>query len=147
MDSVLRDRSILSSEDIVNDTVRLALCAYREATNAIKRATIAFVESIEEVPVTRIGTSDCYCFSVSLHEVMNNGFILSPFYYDVRRQKEELIAMIQKSKNLEFLKHFEEIANSGKRIIRSGNVSHYQYYAPSVVQAIQHFISEEKDYV
>lgn len=120
-----------------------AIQAYKDATRYMKEATIAFINSIEELPVKRIGGETSSCFAVSTTTISNNGGILSPFYYDVKKQKEDLIEIVVNSKDIGFLKTLEEIADNGKRTIKNGGISFQQVYAPTVVSALKDFFKEE----
>lgn len=134
--------------DNVSETkVADAIALYKTAIASMKKATITFINSIEEIPVKRIGGENSGCFSVSASTVMSNNFILSPFYYDVKKQKETLIELVEKSRDFEFIKVITEIAENGKRVIRSGGSSYHQIYAPNVVSALKTFIKEEDVHV
>lgn len=122
--------------------IKEALNAYREATRSMKIATIAFINSIEEIPVERKGN----CFTVSFSTIQENGGILSPFYYDVKKQKETLIDIVENTRDIDFIKILTEIAENGKRTVRCGNTSFQQIFAPSVVEALKNFIKEEEMY-
>lgn len=120
-----------------------AISNYMKAIEEFKTLCIDFVNSIEEIPINRIGDNNSHCFSISFSTISDNDFILSPFYYNTQMQKKELIKIITCSKNIEFVKVFEEIAEKGKRTVRVGTSSYQQVYSPHVVSALKTFIKEE----
>ena len=120
-----------------------AITDYKNAIQKFKTLCIDFINSIEEIPIERVGSKNSNCFTVSFSTIAENNSILSPFYYDTKKQKEALIAIVNSSKNIEFIKTFEEIAEKGKRTVRVGSSSYQQVFAPSVVSALKNFIKEE----
>ena len=120
-----------------------AIADYKDAIQKFKTLCIDFINSIEEIPVNRVGDGNSRCFTVSFSTIAENNHILSPFYYDTKKQKETLITIVNSSKNIEFIKIFEEIAEKGKRTVRVGSSSYQQVFAPSVVSALKKFIKEE----
>lgn len=120
-----------------------AITDYKNAIQKFKTLCIDFINSIEEIPIERVGSKNSNCFTVSFSTIAENNSILSPFYYDTKKQKEALITIVNSSKNIEFIKTFEEIAEKGKRTVRVGSSSYQQVFAPSVVSALKKFIKEE----
>lgn len=120
-----------------------AITDYKNAIQKFKTLCIDFINSIEEIPIERVGSKNSNCFTVSFSTIAENNSILSPFYYDTKKQKEALITIVNSSKNIEFIKIFEEIAEKGKRTVRVGSSSYQQVFAPSVVSALKKFIKEE----
>ena len=120
-----------------------AITDYKNAIQKFKTLCIDFINSIEEIPIERVGGKNSNCFTVSFSTIAENNSILSPFYYDTKKQKEALITIVNSSKNIEFIKIFEEIAEKGKRTVRVGSSSYQQVFAPSVVSALKKFIKEE----
>ena len=120
-----------------------AITDYKNAIQKFKTLCIDFINSIEEIPIERVGSKNSNCFTVSFSTIAENNSILSPFYYDTKKQKEALITIVNSSKNIEFIKIFEEIAEKGKRTVRVGSSSYQQVFAPSVVSALKKIIKEE----
>jgi acetate kinase len=123
--------------------ISTAITDYKNAIQKFKTLCIDFINSIEEIPIERVGSKNSNCFTVSFSTIAENNSILSPFYYDTKKQKEALITIVNSSKNIEFIKTFEEIAEKGKRTVRVGSSSYQQVFAPSVVSALKKFIKEE----
>lgn len=128
----------------INKTVKNAIFNYRLAIKNVKEETIAFINSIETPEVNRIGNSSA--FSVFLSDVSANKGILSPFFYDTDKQKETLIEIVKNSKQLEFINVFKEIAETGKRLVRTKSSSYHQVYSPMIVNQLKEFIKEEEDH-
>ena len=124
-----------------------AVSNYTNSLQFLKEQTIDFINNIEEVPVKRIANDDSNCFVVSSSTIFNNGGILSPFYYDVREQKKQLIDIVDRSHGLGFLHIFAEIAETGKRTVRSKGSSYQQVFSPTVKEAMKNYIEEVNIYV
>ena len=78
-----------------------AITDYKNAIQKFKTLCIDFINSIEEIPIERVGSKNSNCFTVSFSTIAENNSILSPFYYDTKKQKEALITIVNSSnKNL-----------------------------------------------
>ncbi len=130
----------------MDNALSKAVSNYTNSLLFLKEQTIDFINNIEEVPVKRIGNTN-NCFVVSSSTIFNNGGILSPFYYNVREQKQQLIDIVNRSQGLGFLQTFAEIAETGKRTVRSKGSSYQQIFSPHVKEAMKNYIEEVNIYV
>lgn len=127
-------------QQIIN--FKQALLDYHSAVQGLKTLVIKEINNIE-IKSNKPQYVGNGAFSVPFSAIMNSeSLILDPFYYDVEKQKEKLIQIVENSKDFSFINVFEQIALSGKHKVYTGGSYYYENYSPEVVVCLCKIISE-----